>query len=69
MASDCRFINRCPMYPRFRLKPVLQIYQARYCERRFESCARYKLAIMGTMPEPDLLPDGDTLTSSAAGEY
>lgn len=57
------------MYPRFRLKSVLQIYQARYCERRFESCERYKLAILGTMPDSDLLPDGDTLTSSAAGEY
>lgn len=56
------------MYPHFQLKSVLRIYQSRYCERRFEECERYKLATSGTMPDPDLLPDGERLTSSADAE-
>lgn len=67
-SKHCRFIDRCPMFPQFRLKSVLAIYQRRYCQGRHEECERYKRASRGTMPDPDLLPDGDRLTSFADAE-
>ena len=51
------------MYPVFSSKSVLAIYQALYCNGRYERCQRYTLASEGTMPAPDLLPDGDRLES------
>lgn len=67
MASDkprCRFIEHCPMFPLFTSRHVLRIYQIQYCEAKFETCERFKLASAGTMPAPELLPDGDRLPSS-----
>ena len=58
----CRFVSQCPMFPIFQNKHVLRIYQIQYCESRFEECERYKLASKGTMPAPELLPDGRTLS-------
>lgn len=51
------------MYPVFSSKSVLAIYQTLYCNGRYERCARFVLASQGTMPEPNLLPDGDRLKS------
>ncbi|MBV1860818.1 MAG: hypothetical protein KUG77_20555 [Nannocystaceae bacterium] len=49
------------MFPVFSSRAVLAVYQTLYCNGRFERCKRYISAIQGTMPEPDLLPDGDRL--------
>lgn len=54
------------MFPRFESQSILRIYQIRYCEGHFERCLRYKLACEGTMPPPDLLPDGDRLDDPVA---
>lgn len=51
------------MYPLFSSKAVLAVYQTLYCNGRCERCARYVSANQGTMPEADLLPDGDRLKS------
>ena len=64
----CRFITRCPMFPVFRSRSVLRVYQLIYCYRKYETCSRYKLASCGTMPEPTLLPDGSTLTPEERDE-
>lgn len=49
------------MFPIFASKGVLRIYQLNYCEGRFDVCERYKLAIVGKMPDAGLLPDGGDL--------
>jgi hypothetical protein len=49
------------MFPIFQNQHVLRIYQIQYCESQFENCERYKLASKGTMPRPELLPDGKLL--------
>lgn len=49
------------MYPVFSSKSVLAVYQTLYCTGRYQRCARYESASQGTMPEPNLLPDGDRL--------
>lgn len=53
------------MFPLFRRKVVLRIFQIRYCESEFTECARYRLATAGTMPDPRMLPDGDWLPPEA----
>ena len=50
------------MFPIFQNRHVLRIYQIQYCESRFKDCERYKQASKGTMPPPELLPDGKNLS-------
>lgn len=59
--QHCPKIAKCPMFPLFRRKVVLRIFQIRYCESDFTECARYRMATAGTMPDPRMLPDGDWL--------
>lgn len=49
------------MFPLFRSKAALNTYQTVFCRGRFETCARRRLAMSGTTPPPDLLPDGALL--------
>ena len=61
------------MFPIFRSKPALNVYQTVYCRGAFQKCERFKLASGGLMPAPNLLPDGKTvpahwLTSDDADE-
>lgn len=67
VAADdpCKFIKRCPMFPRFASGGMLRVYQIHYCEGTFSECARYRLASQGQMPRPDLLPDGGRLREPA----
>ena len=62
----CPKIERCPLYPEFKLELSLRVWQTDYCntEDRFQECARYKLATSGVMPEPRLLPNGELLAES-----
>ena len=54
-------MKRCPMFPIFTSQSVLKVYQALYCQGRYHGCKRYELASSGTMPPPELLPDGSKL--------
>ncbi len=51
------------MFPMFKSDAALRVYKLTFCENaeRHTQCARFKLASAGTMPEPDLLPDGTRL--------
>lgn len=61
--APCPFMKICPMFPVFESQLIPRIYQSQYCTSRYEKCERYKLASHGTMPPPELLPDGDKLTN------
>ena len=55
----CRFIDKCPMFPRFSPPNGLQHFKEIYCHTaEHTKCARYKLASQGKMPETNLLPNG-----------
>ncbi|HEY6099608.1 MAG TPA: hypothetical protein VIW03_09270 [Anaeromyxobacter sp.] len=54
----CSQIASCELYPKFSLRGALNVWQRFYCEGRFESCARYKLALSGRPAPPHLLPSG-----------
>lgn len=49
------------MFGAFESQTVLKIFQIRYCNGDHSKCERFKLASSGTMPDSDLLPDGDRL--------
>ena len=59
----CPRIERCPLYPELKLELSLRVWQSSYCatESEYESCARYKMAASGQMPDPRMLPNGEFL--------
>jgi hypothetical protein len=65
---QCRFIDRCPMFPLFAEESSLERYQSQYCRSDFEQCERFKWASIGKMPNPKLLPDGGWLSRELASE-
>ena len=53
------------MYPKFKNEFGLRTFKQTYCESdRHVRCHRYKQAVEGTMPPPDLLPNGKTMAAS-----
>jgi hypothetical protein len=59
--KQCKYVDRCPMFPKFKLKGALAIWKDRYClhESHHTTCARFKLAESGTKPPGTLLPNGE----------
>jgi hypothetical protein len=67
MPMQCPFISHCPMFPHFRNELGLAMFKKAYCQsKRHEICERYKKASAGTMPPPDLLPNGRRLATADA---
>lgn len=60
MADDdhCRFITRCPLFPKFKLDVVRQFWVDTYCTGEYGACARFKSASQGVKPPDGLLPNG-----------
>ncbi len=58
---NCPNVNGCPLFPLFKLKSSLGVWQTHYCESNFAACERYRLAQAGTRVPPNLLPNGKTL--------
>ncbi len=55
----CKFKEKCPMFPVFKNVFGLQVFKLTYCEsENHTKCARYKIAISGSMPPEKLLPNG-----------
>jgi hypothetical protein len=57
----CAHVFTCPMYALFTVKESLRVWQAHYCNGRFENCARLRLAKAGEGVPRNLLPNGKTL--------
>jgi hypothetical protein len=58
---SCSHAATCPLFPLFTLKASLAVWQVHYCDGRFESCERLKLAKAGQRVPPNLLPNGKSL--------
>jgi hypothetical protein len=67
MASPCPNAQGCPLFPLFRMKASLGVWQVQFCDARYEDCARYQLAKAGTRVPPNLLPNGKTLNVAING--
>ena len=57
----CPNLQGCPLFPLFRMKASLQVWQVQFCEGRYEGCERYKLSRAGQRVPPNLLPNGKSL--------
>ncbi len=57
----CPSTNGCPLFPLFRLKSSLGVWQIHYCENAFETCERYRLSKSGVRVPPNMLPNGRVL--------
>ena len=57
----CPNTQGCPLFPLFKMKSSLGVWQTHYCENAYETCARYKLAKDGVRVPPNLLPNGREL--------
>jgi hypothetical protein len=64
----CPNLFGCPLFPLFRMKSSLRVWQTRYCEGDHTSCERFRLAKAGTRVPPNLLPNGKALDLAAAPE-
>ena len=60
---ECPKKTRCPLFPLFQSVENLEVWQHRYCNNRYQECERFKLAMSGTRPDDDLLPNGSRLRS------
>jgi hypothetical protein len=58
---SCPHAKGCPLFPLFRLRASLSIWQTHFCEGDFASCERYRLSQAGRRVPPNLLPNGKTL--------
>jgi len=57
----CPNTQGCPLFPLFRMKSSLGVWQTHYCENAYESCARYVMSKNGVRVPPNLLPNGREL--------
>ncbi len=58
----CKNMGTCPLFPLFRLKENLKVWQTRFCEGDYERCERYRASAAGKPVPGNLLPNGVLLT-------
>jgi hypothetical protein len=64
---SCPNTHGCPLFPLFRLRASLRVWQIQFCESdSHASCARFRLAAAGSRVPPNLLPNGRTLAVAEA---
>jgi hypothetical protein len=63
---SCPHFSGCALYPRFKLAPLLRLWQVRYCEADHTRCARYQLSLAGKPVPLTLLPNGQHLGAARA---
>jgi hypothetical protein len=55
-------METCALFPLFRLKASLEVWQESYCEDTFVRCARFQRMRDGKETPVNLLPNGSMLT-------
>ena len=62
-------METCALFPLFKLRASLRVWQDNYCESDFQRCARYQRVAEGKITPMNLLPNGqmlDVLTKAKA---
>ena len=59
--EQCPHMIGCALYPVFKLKAALKVWQTNYCEADFTSCARFQKSCCGDQIPNNLLPNGKLL--------
>ncbi len=58
VAKTCPNKQSCQLFPLFRLRSSLQYWMEVYCDADYRRCVRYQRACEGSMPPPNILPNG-----------
>lgn len=66
-AVHCSHVASCELFPKFKKRPSLGVWQTFYCHGRFTTCARYRLSLEGKPVPPSLLPNGKELNLASLG--
>ena len=64
LSVACPHKERCPMFEKFQMQTALRMWVSLYCDRDeniYGRCARFRIAKLGEMPAPNLLPNGEVL--------
>jgi hypothetical protein len=66
--TPCPNVESCPMFPMFKLAPLLAIWKKNYCLGAYAQCARFQLSQKGEAVPRTLLPNGSHLAPAVAGD-
>jgi hypothetical protein len=58
-------MSSCNLFPIFKLRSSLRVWQTNYCESAFAQCERFKRAQSGSSVPANLLPNGELLNVPA----
>lgn len=61
MITKCPHMETCALFPLFKLRASLKVWQDNYCEGTFAKCARFQRSAEGKMSPMNLLPNGQML--------
>lgn len=64
--ANCPNTERCPLYPLFTVKSLLELWKLQYCNGDYTRCQRYELAQAGRPVPSNLLPNGSELPTPRA---
>ena len=65
--AHCSHIANCELFPVFKRRASLAVWQTFYCHGRFSTCVRYRLSLEGKPVPPGLLPNGKELNLAGLG--
>lgn len=58
----CSHVSSCELFPLFKLRQTLKIWQLNYCDSpKHTECARFQASAAGKSVPPTLLPNGKHL--------
>ncbi len=64
---QCPHLDSCELFPKFQKRASLKVWQAFYCDGKYDGCVRYRLALESKPISPNLLPNGRELNLAALG--
>jgi hypothetical protein len=56
----CGYLAECPLFNTTLRQPAMRVWRELYCDSNvgFSHCVRLQLFLKGTMPDDDVLPNG-----------
>lgn len=65
--AACPHLVTCPLFPVFKLRATLRVWQTNYCEADYARCVRYQRSLEGKPSPLNLLPNGQILGAAQGG--
>lgn len=65
---SCTHLSNCELFAQFAENPALNVWKIHYCCGEFQSCIRYRQALVGIIIPLTLLPNGETIKTARSEE-